>query len=197
MHSLSHTHMLISLTYAYIQVHTHTHTCPLTCTRMYLSHTHIYISPSFSHTYMHTLPPHTQATISTYTHKTEIPSRSENSTTPLSRLSSGINGKEMTSSESCMYCAPSSLFSGGHRCSCLTESWVFHLGQIWSIYRLFSKPGQLLSWHVPLPAKSFFPSCQCQVFEAAEVHACITHCDSPQPQVLAEPGKLGSCNWGS
>lgn len=100
-HSLSHTHMLISLTYAHIQVHTHTHTCPLTCTCMYLSLSHTYTSlPLFLiHTCTH-CPPHTRATISTYTHKTEMPSRSENRTTPLSRLSSGINGKEMTSSES-------------------------------------------------------------------------------------------------
>lgn len=133
-HSLSHTHMLISLTYAYIQVHTRAHTYTHMPTHMHthvpLSHTHIHLSLFFSYIHAHTVPPHTQATISTYTHKTEIPSRSENSTIPLSRLSSGINGKEMTSSESCVYCAPSSLFSGGHRCSCLTKSWVFHLGQI-------------------------------------------------------------------
>lgn len=154
---LSH-NMLISLAYAYLHVHTHTHICPLTCTHMYLfhthTHTHIHLSLSFSYTH----PTRVQATISTYIHKTEIPSGSENGTTPPSCLALASTGRKWLHRRSCVDCAPSSLFSGGRRCSCLAESWGFHSGQIWSIYRLFAKPGQLLSRHVPLPTKSSLPA---------------------------------------
>lgn len=101
--TLSHTRICSFLSHIHTHMCTHLHTCPLTCMHMYLSlsHTHKLLSLSFSYIHTHTPPPTCmQATISTYTHKTEIPSRSENSTTPLNRLSSGINGKEMTSSES-------------------------------------------------------------------------------------------------
>lgn len=100
----------LSLTHAYayfshICTHTGAHTYTHMPTHMHMhvpfSHTHIHLSLFFSYIHAHTAPPtHTQVTISTYTHKTEMPSRSENRTTPLSRLSSGISGKEMTSSES-------------------------------------------------------------------------------------------------
>lgn len=151
----SHTHMLISLAYAYLHVHTHTHICPLTCTHMYLFHTHIYISPSLSHT--HT--PHACKQPFPHIHtKQKYPVEVRIAQPHWAALALASMGRKWLHRRSCVYCAPFSPFSRGHRCSCFTESWVFHLGQIWSIYRLFAKPGQLLSRHVPLPTKSSLPA---------------------------------------
>lgn len=155
MHLLSHTHILISLAYAYLHVHTHTHICSLTCTHMYLFHTHTYTSLLLF--LIHTPHPRASNHFHIYTQNRNTQWKWEQHN-PTELLSFGISGKEMTSSEILRVLCSVLAVLWGPQMFMPRRVLGFSLRQIWSIYRLFAKPGQLLSRHVPLPTKSSLPA---------------------------------------